>query len=516
MKKTILLFIVLFIGIFINVQAQWSTSGNTLTSGDWLGSNNSQPLIFKTNNSEKMRILVTGEVGIGTTNPYGKVNVYTGLTGTTVDMVNQVSGSISFANGGSTTAVPMINGKSNDAVGLFLSAETNNTNTYDMGFGVRENDNSDFATLTTSAFKFLRYATSLVDILRNGNVGIGTTTPWCALDISKADAIFELYNSTSGGNADLYLAAKNAGTVQKYFVIQTDADDATNGQLNIIPNSSTSGNAIVSIESGGNVGIGTTTPANKLHLYVNNSTTSTGTEIIEQDGTGDATLQFGLTSTVNWITGIDNSNSDAFQISTNNEFGTNDRMTITTNGYVGIGTTSPTDHLEVVGSFGIHMATDKNLRINSWDMNSETYCMTIRAVKDNDDNIPLNFAASHYYFSTGSVGIGTVEFGNGVIDPYYKLAVCGSIHATEVVVEANNWCDFVFDKEYNLKSLSEVEQYINENKHLPDVPSADEVAKNGVSLGKSDSVLLQKIEELTLYIIELNKRIDVLEASQQK
>ena len=105
-----------------------------------------------------------------------------------------------------------------------------------------------------------------------------------------------------------------------------------------------------------------------------------------------------------------------------------------------------------------------------------------------------------------AVGIGT-----NAPHPNYKLSVNGKIRAKEIIVETN-WSDFVFEKDYNLMSLSDVENYINEYGHLPGVPSAIEVEKNGVALGNSQAVLLQKIEELTLYTIEMNKQIELLRA----
>ena len=99
--------------------------------------------------------------------------------------------------------------------------------------------------------------------------------------------------------------------------------------------------------------------------------------------------------------------------------------------------------------------------------------------------------------SRGNVGIGTDN-------PQNKLDVNGTIRATEVKVEAD-WADFVFDKDYKLPTLQEVEDHINEHKHLPDIPSEAEVKENGVSLGEMQAKLLQKIEELTLYVIELKK-----------
>jgi hypothetical protein len=101
----------------------------------------------------------------------------------------------------------------------------------------------------------------------------------------------------------------------------------------------------------------------------------------------------------------------------------------------------------------------------------------------------------------GRLGIGTTSFGS------HKLAVEGSIGAREIKVESNGWSDFVFDEDYELKSIEEVEKYIKENGHLPEIPDQETVEKNGVNLGEMNAKLLQKIEELTLYTIEQNKKI---------
>jgi hypothetical protein len=77
----------------------------------------------------------------------------------------------------------------------------------------------------------------------------------------------------------------------------------------------------------------------------------------------------------------------------------------------------------------------------------------------------------------------------------------------EITVKASGWSDFVFDKEYDLPSLTEVESYINKNHHLQDIPSAKEVQRDGINLGEMDAKLLRKIEELTLYVIEQNKNL---------
>jgi len=105
--------------------------------------------------------------------------------------------------------------------------------------------------------------------------------------------------------------------------------------------------------------------------------------------------------------------------------------------------------------------------------------------------------------NTGAVGIGT---GSTPIPATAKLAVNGKILATEVQVAlVANWADYVFNDDYNLKPLAEVEEFIKENKHLPDVPSSSQVEKTGVNLGEMDAILLKKVEELTLYMIQLQK-----------
>jgi len=108
----------------------------------------------------------------------------------------------------------------------------------------------------------------------------------------------------------------------------------------------------------------------------------------------------------------------------------------------------------------------------------------------------------------GAVGIGVSEADAATKLAGAKLGVNGKILATEVEVKLfGNWPDFVFLKDYNLMPLNEVEQFINENGHLPNVPNETQVKENGINLGQMDAILLQKIEELTLHIIDLNKRI---------
>jgi hypothetical protein len=109
-------------------------------------------------------------------------------------------------------------------------------------------------------------------------------------------------------------------------------------------------------------------------------------------------------------------------------------------------------------------------------------------------------------FSSGKIAIGTTDMTK---ISTYSLAVNGDALFNKVKVKLYaSWPDYVFHKNYNLLPLSEVEKFIQENNHLPEIPSASEVEKEGLDIGDNQALLLKKIEELTLYVIEQNKKIE--------
>ena len=122
--------------------------------------------------------------------------------------------------------------------------------------------------------------------------------------------------------------------------------------------------------------------------------------------------------------------------------------------------------------------------------------------------------------NTGQLSIGAdgkVKIGSFASPPPdAKLAVDGFIYARKLTVTTNSWADYVFAPSYKLLPLKDVESYIQKNRHLPGVVSAATVAKNGVDLGENQAVLLKKVEELTLYIIQLNKEIEQLKQAKLK
>ncbi|MGJ1421064.1 hypothetical protein ACR79T_15700 [Sphingobacterium spiritivorum] len=102
----------------------------------------------------------------------------------------------------------------------------------------------------------------------------------------------------------------------------------------------------------------------------------------------------------------------------------------------------------------------------------------------------------------GNVGIGTE-------DPTERLSVNGNIRAKEIKVETANWPDYVFAEDYPLTPLPEIEAFIKANKHLPDIPWAQKITEDGLSVGEMNKLLIEKVEELTLHLIEKDKKIKI-------
>ena len=169
------------------------------------------------------------------------------------------------------------------------------------------------------------------------------------------------------------------------------------------------------------------------------------------------------------------------------------QLYLSPDGRVGVRTSSPNSRFHVNGASG-----ETALRVQ---VNGST-----KLSVNSNGSVSVGSTSSgpiNGMYINGSVGIGTT----GTHD--YKLAIAGKMIAEEVVVKLKaNWPDYVFGENYNLKSLDEVELYIKEHSHLPNVPSAKEIDENGISVGEMNSILLEKIEELTLYIIELKREIN--------
>jgi len=176
-------------------------------------------------------------------------------------------------------------------------------------------------------------------------------------------------------------------------------------------------------------------------------------------------------------------------------------------GNVGIGTTSPSHELVVQGASSPNIELKNSNYSNGgfilnrtnyghqWKWWAEYNVMYFGFSTDES-----NYANKFTINSNGNVGIGTTN-------PKEKLAVNGNIRAKEVKVELENWPDYVFTADYKLPSLTSVKAFIRKNGHLPNVPAAAEVHDQGVALGDISAKLLQKIEELTLYTLQQEEKL---------
>jgi hypothetical protein len=157
-------------------------------------------------------------------------------------------------------------------------------------------------------------------------------------------------------------------------------------------------------------------------------------------------------------------------------------------------------------------AVSYNAQISGGNTSETTSQGGYLAFSTSSDGLSLTEAMR--IFKNGNIGIGTANPLN------YKLGVNGSLIATSVTVKMySDWGDYVFKKDYHLPLLSEVKTYIDKNHHLPEIPSAQQIAKEGLNLGEINKLLVKKVEELTLYLIEKDnkqKEQDNLLAQQQR
>ena len=255
----------------------------------------------------------------------------------------------------------------------------------------------------------------------------------------------------------------------------------------------------------GNVGIGTTAPFAKLQVSDNSLSDLT---VIRSDGNNNPRINIGASGGEVYIQHAYSFSAVPF----NFKMGNNNLMTFR-DLKVGIGTTAPFAKLQVsdnsLADFTVIRSDgNNNPRINVGASGSEVVMQHSYSFS----SVPFNFKMGNnnlMTFSGLNVGIGTTT-------PDAKLTVKGDIHAEEVRVDLNVPApDYVFEEDYDLWSLAETEQFIKAHKHLPEIPSAAEMEKNGIELKEMNLKLLQKVEELTLHLIEQNKKIeDILEENE--
>ena len=360
---------------------------------------------------------------------------------------------------------------------------------------------------------------------------LGTAANW-NIDItpenrSNADGNLNIYGISNnivlwrpaiikGSDAYLYLSSSSAPSNDKNWYFSLGSDGKF--RLSTADDNYSWINSVLTAKRNGNIGIGETEPLSKLTVYGKISDGWNSGIELNREGGGKG-----------WIV-VD---GDGMKFRTPNDgdgfwFRDNDNNTslvIRDGGNIGIGTMSPSAKLTISGS---HVSGKGLLNLNSTEgsisamtfYQGGSYSGAIFAGTDNDMYFGTEGSDNLKFYTNnvnhvkmiidqgGNVGIGTPT-------PQNKLEVNGTIRATEIKV-ATGWADYVFHQNYPLKPLSEVDQFIKENKHLPNVPTEKEVKENGVNLGEMNKILLEKVEELTLYMIEQNKEMQQLKQENKE
>lgn len=407
---------------------------------------------------------------------------------------------------------------------------TPNATTVRLGGTLLETTNIDLG--SGFNFNFMKSGNNYFSILNNGNIGIGTTSPGARLAFPNVDEINDPIGLTWFNPSPLlYGIYRTAGTWSAPDYQQLKM--MWNTGIVLDPGTAY-GKCYVDIAgnglrvTSGNVGIGITNPVALLSL--GGSVGNAKLALWEgESGGGVGRMGFGVASGQfrMYLPGSDNRFSFL-----SNEAGTNELMTVLGTGNVGIGTATPAEKLDVSGNVkatglilptgaaaGKVLTSDANGNATwqtatgssaGWAFGGNPVAALTSIGTSSNYDLPIvtNNTERMRIGANGNIGIGTVN----INDLSYKLFVEGNIRTRKIRVDHDSWPDYVFDYNYQLTPLKEVEQYIQQQKHLPEVPSAAEVKKEGVDLGNNQAILLKKVEELTLYIIQQQKQLE----TQQK
>lgn len=378
---------------------------------------------------------------------------------------------------------------------------------------------------------------SVLTILSDQNVGIGTTDPGSKLHVAGDGAVIKLQDTEhedtenefhgwiggydKSGDEVWWLGEGSSGS--KALGLHTSRPGYDLRLFN-------SGKGII-INNSGNVGIGTTNPYSALEvsptatswgegIVVNPAPNNYGAIFFRQTtGTYNGSWFAGKLSTDNYailrqgLTGMTGTSRAESTFEINHSNG-NTRF----GGKVGVGVSSPYAHSRLhikaptAQPWGIVAESSSNDRIIGFGHDGTTGVISTSYFSSGGHS-PLQLRTSNTARMTidisGNVGIGTA-------DPKSKLAVNGEIRATRVkVLDDISVPDYVFEEDYELRTLQETKTYIEANKHLPEIPSAAEIGKDGIDLGDMNMRLLKKIEELTLYQIQLMEEMGAMKKELQ-
>jgi hypothetical protein len=250
------------------------------------------------------------------------------------------------------------------------------------------------------------------------------------------------------------------------------------------------------------VGVGTSVPGTKLHI-------SGSGQLLRLAGI-DPQIEFYQGATTKGFVNISGDDFKMGTLSSNNLGKTiirvngGDRLTVAPDGNVGIVTTDPLTRLHISSGQDAGLTNTQNGFVMLGSATSSNL------VIDNNEIIARNDGAISTLFLQNNGG--QVQIGGTGVPTGYMLSVAGKAICTELRVQLTGaWPDYVFDSKYKLPSFDKLRQYIHENKHLPNIPAAKDIEKGGMDVGDMQRRMMEKIEELTLYVLELEKKVSDME-----
>lgn len=442
---------------------------------------------------EAMRVDHNGRLGIGTSTP-----------ATALQIGNTTGNSFITLAGGSTGNSYGINYAFNNP-GSNIYAQTmldwDTRATRGLQFNTQGGYGFSFNTIDNTG----AYQNNLVTITGAGKVGIGASSPSSTLEVNTGSA-----NAPSGLVLNQGTDAGNPNSARLFF---SNAGDITTNSFSIFKNGNnlvfsyganpgtSSGTQALFLKNDGNVGIGTNNPVTALDVTgtVRSSlfmaASQSPTDQLTHNGVSMSHYGLGWMndswqsgSSTAWLSGY-----GGIKLFTG---GTN-RLNIDINGNVGIGKIA-TAKLDVNG--GVYANAESHYYIGAF---TDPDPGTAHAIKVGSNGIAVS---GNSVFSNGYVMVGSYP---ATMNTSYLLNVNGDARVNKLVVNTTG-ADFVFEPTYKLLPLNQLEKYVILNRHLPGIETANTMQRDGVDVGENQTKLLQKVEELTLYIINQNKAIDEL------
>ena len=320
----------------------------------------------------------------------------------------------------------------------------------------------------------------------NGQMGIGTSTPASELTINGTNPYLQMQHNNS-----------NTGFVMAQGINLKIGTNSTNTTGNLIFQTKLLDR--VTIDENGQMGIGTTAPTSILSINSVNP-------ILQLKNSG---VDKGFVQLVN----------DDIKIGTN-AANTNGRFIVRTAGTDRI-FVDEFGNIKFAGGLQIEDASPGVMLSGTTgncfvSFNDNTKHFTIQKTNLGGGNLILRADGGLSSTSLNITTDGHMNFGSGLRPVGYRFSVQGKIIATDfTALPVDSWPDYVFAADYKLNSLSYVKDFIAQNKHLPNIPSAAEIEKNGIQLGDMTKRLMEKVEELTLYVIQLQEQVDELKKKQK-